>query len=245
MTVTTLDAQQSAFVDQAKRDFAKAYRVLKDTRTLTATNTYQAYLRLPDSELVVALHAPSPWADDEEIRAVVASYDGVVALDETVEGSSPLSGSKAGGNGKRYAAVFQNRPEVNVVIHVHTPYLGGWASAHRVLPIRYAASQRVTLARELPIYIDRRQPEADYIVEQIQANPHTPAILEANGGATFWGSGIIQASKLILLIEEGAYFQGLAEIFGGSKEFGPGVLEQQWKMTGLWPQGQKLLEAVA
>ncbi|HCF1525257.1 class II aldolase/adducin family protein [Pseudomonas aeruginosa] len=245
MTVTTLDAQQSAFVDQAKRDFAKAFRVLKDTHTLTATNTFQAYLRVPDSELVVALHGPSPWADDETIRAVVASYDGVVALDESIDDNSPLSGSKAGGNGKRYAAIFQQRPEVNVVIHVHTPYLGGWASAHRVLPIRYAASQRVTLARELPIYIDRRQPEADYIVEQIQANPHTPAILEANGGATFWGTGLIQASKLILLIEEGAYFQGLAESFGGSKEFGPGVLEQQWKMTGLWPQGQKLLEAVA
>ncbi|MCY1359259.1 hypothetical protein D9M69_458180 [compost metagenome] len=245
MTSSTLSAQQAAFVEQARQDFAKAYRVLKDSRTLTATNTYQAYLRLPDSVLVVALHAPSPWADDERIRAVVASHDGVVALDETLEGSSPLSDSKAGGNGKRYAAVFRQRPEVNVVIHVHTPYLGGWASAHRVLPIRYAASQRVTLARELPIYIDRRQQEADFIVEKIEENPHTPAILEANGGATFWGSGIIQASKLILLIEEGAYFQGLAEIFGGSKEFGPGVLEQQWKMTGLWPQGQKLLEAVA
>ena len=245
MTSISLDTQQRAYVDQAKRDFAKAYRVLKDTRTLTATNTCQAYLRVPDSELVVALHAPNPWADDEEIRAVVASYDGVVALDETVEGTSPLSGSKSGGNGKRYAAVFQNRPEVNVVIHVHTPYLGGWASAHRVLPIRYAASQRVTLARELPIYIDRRQQEADFIVEKIAENSHTPAILEANGGATFWGTGIIQASKLILLIEEGAYFQGLAELFGGSQEFGPGVLEQQWKMTGLWAQGQKLLGVAA
>lgn len=245
MTLNTLSAQQVAYIDEAKRDFSKAFRVLKETRTLTATNTLQAYLRIPSSDLVVALHAPGPWADDEQIRVVVASYEGQVYLDETIEGSSPLSGSKAGGNGKRYATVLQQRPEVNVVIHVHTPYLGGWASAHRVLPIRYAASQRVTLARELPIYIDRRQQEADFIVEQIQKNPHTPAILEANGGATFWGTGIIQLAKLILLIEEGAYFQGLAESFGGSKEFGPGVLEQQWKMTGLWPQGQKLLAELA
>lgn len=241
----SLTPQQLTQLDQAKRDFAKAFRVLKETRTLTATNTYQAYVRVPDSDLVIALHAPGPWADDEEIRAVVSSYEGDVVLDETLDGSSPLSGSKAGGNGKRYAGVFQNRAEVNVVIHVHTPYLGGWASAHRVLPIRYAASQRVTLARELPLYLDRRQPEHAFIVEQLEANPNTPAILEANGGATFWGTSIIQASKLILLIEEGAYFQGLAEIFGGSQEFGPGVLEQQWKMTGLWGQGQKLLEQAA
>ncbi len=52
-------------------------------------------------------------------------------------------------------------------------------------------------------------------------------------------------SKLILLIEEGAWFQGLAEGLGGSKEFGPGVLEQQWNMTGLWEQGKKLLENAA
>ena len=75
----------------------------------------------------------------------------------------------------------------------------------------------MTLARELPIYIDRRQPEQAFIVERIEQNPYTPAILEANGGATFWGESLLQVSKLILLIEEGAHFQGLAELFGGSR----------------------------
>lgn len=243
--MSTLDSQLANQLEQVRRDFAKAFRVLKDSRTLTATNTYQAYVRVPDSDKVIAVHAPNPWADDQEIRAVIATYDGEVILDESTPGATPLSGRGAGGNGKRYAAIFQARPEVNVVIHVHTPYLGGWASAHRVLPIRYAASQRVTLARELPIYIDRRQPEPLFILDKLAENPHTPAILEANGGATFWGDDLIKASKLILLIEEGAYFQGLAEGLGGSQEFGPGVLEQQWKMTGLWEQGQKLLGVAA
>lgn len=243
--MSTLDPQLANQLEQVRRDFAKAFRVLKESRTLTATNTYQAYVRVPDSDQVIAVHAPNPWADDQEIRAVIATWDGEVILDESIPGATPLSGRGAGGNGKRYAAIFQARPEINVVIHVHTPYLGGWASAHRVLPIRYAASQRVTLARELPIYIDRRQPEPLFILDKIAENLHTPAILEANGGATFWGEDLIKASKLILLIEEGAYFQGLAEGLGGSQEFGPGVLEQQWKMTGLWEQGQKLLEAAA
>lgn len=238
-----LTAEQQSFLEAARNDFSKAFQVLKNSRTLTASHTFQIYLRVPQTRLVIALHAPSPWADDEQIRAVVADYDGQVYLNESVDG--PLSGAKAGGNGKRYAAIFAACPEVNVVSHVHTPWLGGWASAHRVLPIRYAASQRVTLARELPIYIDRRQPEAEFIVQTVQANPHTPAILEANGGATFWGTSITQVSKLILLIEEGAWFQGLAEGLGGSKEFGPGVLQQQWTMTGLWEEGKKLLENAA
>ncbi|MEK1939077.1 MAG: class II aldolase/adducin family protein [Pseudomonas sp.] len=245
MSQTTLNASQLDFVAQAKRDFAKAFRVLQETRTLTATNTLQAYLRLPSTDLVVALRAPSPWADEQKVAVSVVSYDGVVHLDESLPSGAPLSESKEAGSGKRYGHVLRERADVNVVAHVHTPYLGGWAGAHRVLPLRYAASQRVTLARELPLYLDRTQAESDFIVETLNRDANIPALLEANGGATFWGESIIQVAKLILLIEEGAYFQALAENLGGSQEFGPGVLEQQWKMTGLWPQGKKLLEQVA
>jgi hypothetical protein len=99
-----------------------------------------------------------------------------------------------------------------------------------VLPLLYAPAQRHTLAREIPVYIDRRGGEASFINETIRRDANTPAILEANGGSTFWGKNIIEVSKYILILEEAAYFQGLAEILGGSKDFGPGVLEQQWSM---------------
>lgn len=42
-------------------------------------------------------------------------------------------------------------------------------------------------------------------------------------------------SRRIVLIEEGALFQLRAEAMGGSRDYGPGVLEQQWKM-GLVPK---------
>ncbi|MDU7558896.1 MAG: class II aldolase/adducin family protein, partial [Pseudomonas sp.] len=58
----SLTVEQLSFLEQAKRDFAKATRVLKNTRTLTATNTFQAYVRVPQTRLVIALHAPGPWA---------------------------------------------------------------------------------------------------------------------------------------------------------------------------------------
>lgn len=232
-------------VEQTKRDTSKIFRVLKESRTLTATNTFQAHVRVPDSDLLIVVATPSPWDEDQSIRAAVASYDGVVHLDEYLPVTAPLAESRQGGGGRRYAAVFQGRPEVNVVIHVHTPYLGGWAAAHRVFPLNYAAAQRVTLARELPVYIDRSQPEPAFILDKIFENPHTPAILEANGGATFWGPSLLQSAKWILLFEEGAYFQTLGENLGGVKPFGEGVLEQQWRMTGLWDEGRKLLGQTA
>lgn len=209
-----------AFVAQVKRDFETAFHALLETRTLSATRTFQAYQRVPGENKVVAVHAPDAWAADKELKAVVAGFDGTV-----YEG-----GAKSGGGGTRYAKVFEANPDVQVVIHVHGPYLGAWAGSHRVLPLRYAPAQRHTLAREIPIYIDRRGGEAAFINEKIRENPHTPAILEANGGSTFWGRHIIDVSKYILILEEAAYFQGLAEVLGGTKEFGPGVLEQQWAM---------------
>lgn len=35
-----------AQLDRVRHDFAKAFQVLRDTRTLSATNTFQAYLRV-------------------------------------------------------------------------------------------------------------------------------------------------------------------------------------------------------
>jgi hypothetical protein len=57
--------------------------------------------------------------------------------------------------------------------------------------------------------------------------------LESNGGANIWGKGIVGTSQLILLIEEAARFQAIAEQIGGAKEYTPGALEVQWKRTGL------------
>jgi hypothetical protein len=85
------------------------------------------------------------------------------------------------------------------------------------------------------VYVDRRQPEQDFIVDRLDENPHIEAVVEANGGSTFWGDGILKVSRRIVLIEEGAFFQLQAQALGGSRTYGPGVLEQQWRM-GLVPR---------
>ncbi len=218
--IQSQDAALLSFIAAVKADFETSLRILTESNTLSATRTFQAYVRVPNQKLVVALTPPDPWKGETEARAVVGSFEG-----EIVHG--PVA---AGRQGSRYAPIFEANAGVNVVIHVHTPYLGGWASSHRVLPILYAAAQRHTLAREIPVYVDRRPGEPAFINDVIRANPHTPAILEANGGATFWGQSIIEVSRFIWNLEEGAYFQGIAENLGGSQEFGPGVLDQQWNM---------------
>jgi hypothetical protein len=65
--------------------------------------------------------------------------------------------------------------------------------------------------------------------------------LEANGGSTVWGKqGLRKTAEFILILEEGARLQALAEPLGGSRQFGPGVLAQQFKMSGLTEEARRL-----
>jgi ribulose-5-phosphate 4-epimerase/fuculose-1-phosphate aldolase len=219
MTDLTIPAAESlqATVDAITREFAHASRVLKESRTLSATNTFQAIVRVPGQEQLVVLSAADPFSHDQEAKAGVLGFDGTV-----VQGPG-----RAAVGGGRYIEVFRQRPEVNTVIHVHTPFLGAWAGTHRTLPIRYAPAQRFTRIRELPNYIDRRPSEASFILDRLAEDAGHFAILEANGGATFWGASVTDVSKNILLFEEAAWFTALAETIGGSKEFGPGELAPQ------------------
>jgi ribulose-5-phosphate 4-epimerase/fuculose-1-phosphate aldolase len=218
----TLNAELVAFVEQVKADTAKASRILWETGTLSASQTFQIYQRVPGQDIYVTAGYPSPW-DDDQLKVSVAGFDGTSYV------------GKAQGGGGRYTRIFKAHPKVTTVIHAHTPALGSWASAHKPLTIRYVPVTRATVAKEFPVYVDRRQQEQDFIVEQLNANQYLEAVVEANGGSTFWGDGVLKVSRRIVLIEEGALFQLRAQALGGSKEYGPGVLEQQWKM-GLVPR---------
>ena len=86
------------------------------------------------------------------------------------------------GGARRFAAIFEQHPGVTTVVHVHTPYLARSRKRTGRFPIRYVAAQRHIVVTELPVYIDRRQAEVDFILEQLARDADIPAIVEANGG---------------------------------------------------------------
>jgi ribulose-5-phosphate 4-epimerase/fuculose-1-phosphate aldolase len=225
---STLSPSAQAFVAEAKTDAERAFRVLRQTGALSPNGTIYAVERIPGHDLIVSLRDPGPWSADPAVKPVVLTFGGTVV-------AGPAGASEAFGFGK----LLERYPQLTTVVHVHSTHLGAWSQTHRPLPIRYVPVQRWTLANELPIYIDRRQEQVDFILDRLAENPHTTAILEANGGATVWGSrGLLATAEYIQLLEEGAQFQILAEALGGSKPFGPGVLAQQWRISGLTEQAR-------
>ncbi len=225
--MSTLSADAKAFVEKTVVEAGEAFRVFRETGTITANGTVNFIERIPGEEILVTINYPGPWNKDKPLQANVTGFDGTV-----YEGKFQPP---------RYTKLFQTHADVTTISHVHTPHLGAWAQTHRTLPIRYVPVQRYKLIRELPVYIDRRQAEVDFIIDVLRVNPYIPAIIEANGGSTVWGTkGLRDTAEFILLLEEGAHIQIAAEAIGGSRDYGPGVLAQQYKMSGLTDLAKEL-----
>ena len=226
MSTPTLSPSAQEFVQQVTQQASVIFDAYRETGTITANGTVGFIERIPGEDKLVSVNYPGPFDKHKPLTASVTSLDGTVY---------------AGRGQVRYTKLFVEHPEITTVSHVHSPYLGAWAQTHRTLPIRYVPVQRYKLFRELPVYIDRRQPEVEFILDRLRENRHTSAILEANGGSTVWGTGGLRnTAEFILLLEEGARIQLLAESLGGSRDLGPGVLAQQWKMGQLYERAREL-----
>lgn len=226
MTITdpALDTAATAFVDELTVTATQVFRGLRETGTTTAYGTVGIYERVPGEDILVLANEPGPFRRDEPPSVAVVGFDGTV-----------YRGPAGAGPGvHRYRRIFERHPDVTTVVHVHAPHLGAWAQSHRRLPINYVPVQRFHLVRELPVYVDRTQREDDFILGVLEQDPDHFATLEANGGATVWGrQGLLSTAEDIVLLEEGARLQLLAEALGGSQPFGPGVLVQQFTMSDL------------
>ncbi|QEO17954.1 class II aldolase/adducin family protein [Acetobacter vaccinii] len=221
-----LTPETTAFIETVKHEAGRAFNAFRTTGTITANGTVGFIERVPGQELLVAVNYPGPFEVDQPLSAHVFDLQGKAVL-----------GNPQGAN--RYARVFREQPTITSLSHVHSPSLGAWAQTHRSFPIHYVPVQRFRLSRELPVYIDRRQAEDDFILETLSRTPETPGIIEANGGATVWGwKGLRDLAEFILLLEEGADIQIRAQAVGGSRPFGPGVLRQQWTMSGLYDRAR-------
>lgn len=212
-----LNSAVTDFARDALRQSADIFRAYRETGTITANGTVGFIERVPGEDVIISINLPHPFDRNRPLDYTAVALDGTALR---------------GRGNVRYLKVFNAHPDITSLSHVHSPNLGAWAQTHRTLPISYVPVQRFHLAREIPVYIDRRQPEQDFILEKLGENPHTPAIIEANGGATVWGwKGLRDLAEFILLLEEGADIQIRAQALGGSRTYGPGVLRQQWTMS--------------
>jgi L-ribulose-5-phosphate 4-epimerase len=208
----------ATYIDAAKSDAVHAFNFLRETGTLSASLTFFISHRVPDTDHLLHVRFPAPWSKQQDISISITSF---------AEQKDNI--------------LNEPRLDADTVIHAHTPYLAAWSLAHKPFPILYVAAQRHLLAREIPNHLERKRGVLEVIRERLDNHPELappPALLESNGGANFWGKGITRTAQLILLIEEAARFQAIAEQIGGAQVYTPGALELQWARTGLLEQAR-------
>lgn len=212
MSITS-EAELVTYIEQAKSDAVHAFETLSTNGTLSASRTFHITHHIQGTDHLLNIRFPGGLARDQSPKVSISSF---------AENKNLILNEK--------------RLDADTVIHAHTNFLSGWSLAHKPFPILYVAAARHILAREIPNHLERTRSALDVITERLDKHPELappPALLESNGGANFWGKGIIKTSELILFIEEAARYQSIAEQVGGAQLYTPGALEQQWKRTGL------------
>jgi len=213
MTQIITDDDLALYIDTAKSDAAHAFEFLRDSGTLSASLIFQISHRIPGHDKLLSVRFPQPWERDKNPKISIAKF-----------------------SERKESILHEERLEADTLVHAHTPYLAAWSLAHKPFPILYVAAQRHLLAREIPNHLERTRSALDVVRERLDQRPELappPALLESNGGANFWGKGILKTAELILLIEESARFQAIAAQIGGAQTYTPGAIELQWKRTGL------------
>lgn len=218
MSHPVTELEFAKYVDEAKSDSIHAFEFLRQTGTLSASWIFGVTHKIPGYDQLLSVRFPGPWERDQ---------------------TPSISFSKF--SEQKNHVLHEERLDADTFIHAHTPHLAAWSLAQKPFPILYVAAQRHFLAREIPNHLERKREPLDVIRERLDRHPEwaaPPALLESNGGANFWGRGILRTAQLILLIEESARLQAIAEQIGGAKEYTPGALEVQWSRTGLWEKSK-------
>ncbi|EJL28899.1 class II aldolase/adducin family protein [Novosphingobium sp. AP12] len=224
MTDTT-DLELAETIAQVKGDATHAFTFLKESGTLTASLIFNIAHRVPGRDVLLSVRFPSPWSRGTEVTVTASRF-----------------------SDHKESVLNEERLGADTLIHAHTPHLAAWSLAHKPFPILYVAAQRHLLAREIPNHLERRVSVLETIRARLDTYPDLappPGLLESNGGANFWGKGIVETAQLILLIEESARLQAIAAQIGGAQVYTEGALDLQWKRTGLLEKGRSFAREFA
>jgi L-fuculose-phosphate aldolase len=131
-------------------------------------------------------------------------------------------GNKISGSRERttemamHVAIYQNRPDINAVVHAHPPMATGFAVAGRPLNLGVMPELIVSLG-SVPL-ADYGLPGTPALVEgMLPFIPKFDAILLANHGGVTYGDTLSKAFMRMETIEHLAKIMLVAEMLGGAK----------------------------
>ncbi|BCJ62185.1 class II aldolase/adducin family protein [Micromonospora endophytica] len=215
-------------LDAARTDLTIGINRIFAASAMSASGHGNISVRLPGHDNLLAINAGDllrPWPTDDlrvGVPALRAVNDEVVVVDLDGEVRFGTPSPSVAAILKMHVGVYQTRPDVNAVIHTHSPYATSYALASVSLPARYEALLVHGQAVDIPVapWAPRGTTEAvRAIAETYQAHPQTYGVLLGNHGLLVAGDDAKHAASLVVAIEEAAVSSIGALALGGPVPF--------------------------
>lgn len=153
--------------------------------------------RIPGKELMLVKASGSSFADSTPDGFVITDFDG-----NLVEGKG-----KPTREALLHGLIYRMRPEVNAVVHTHSPYAIAWASTGKSLP-RTTWHSKLKMCADLPtLNVEAamvRKEDFPLVEEIFHKYPELQGFLLKDHGLVAVGKDAIYAEHAAELIEETA-----------------------------------------
>ena len=151
----------------------------------------------------------------------------IVLIDQN---SNVLNGSKKPSSEKNlHKAIYEIRPDINAIIHCHSPYASAFAVSHIPLS-KPIISENVFYFGEIPV-AEYALPGSDKLVENTAKYfAKHDAVLLANHGIVIGAGDLKNAYYLMETAETYAQIYINSVILGGAKELSPKDIDEIYAM---------------
>jgi L-fuculose-phosphate aldolase len=220
-----------------ERDVREAmlrYAHLLHTQGWVANHDGNLTARLAKSRILATPTATSK-ADVDDESLIVVNERG-----ERLHGSRSPFGELV-----LHLAIYEARPDINAVIHTHSPYATAMASAGKAIGCPFIAEAVVSLGPDIPLLPFVAPKTPDFVGALKPYLPAYDAVMLGNHGVLAWGESLEQAYLRAELVEHLAKIATLAQAWGGPKPLPVeciGALLDARKKAGLGPASRGLAE---
>lgn len=216
-TIANLSTQRGLdrkSIDGPQSELVAAVRALFEANVFSASGHGNASLRLPQDSQKMLLTEPGVLRGMRDDEVSLLDLDGNLLSGNLAPTTTDVV--------NMHAICFRTRPDVNCVMHIHSPYATAFAVAAKPLPLTYepfAGAGQFTAVPVAP-YGKRGEPASvKAIADTMAANPKTTAMILANHGVLAFGNDPKHMVRVMIAFEEAARVAILAKSIGGAVEF--------------------------
>ena len=142
--------------------------------------------------------------------------DNLMVVD--LDGETLLGHHKPSKDKDFHVAIYRARPDVQAIVHVHSPWATGWGAARREIPLlTVQAIEKLGALPSIPLGPDGSAQSASQIGAVFQDRSIRAALLE-NHGTVGVGSTMLKALHLCEIIEETAHIATVRELVARAAE---------------------------